>query len=90
MPSPISLASVGYLGGGGGPITLVMPGAKPETIIKTVVRTVYVDRPSPFQIPATEANGGIVMVDGLPITPEVAGVVSGFRQGMRGNRGERI
>ena len=40
----------GEFAGGGGPITRVMQGAEPETIIKTVVRTVYVDRPAASQI----------------------------------------
>lgn len=65
--------------GDGAPFPIVrriVEQSPPETIIKTVVRTVYVDRPSRFQIPATEENGGLVMVDGLPITPEAAGVVS--------------
>uniref|UniRef100_UPI0028C4FA02 hypothetical protein n=1 Tax=Accumulibacter sp. TaxID=2053492 RepID=UPI0028C4FA02 len=62
----------GEFAGGGGPITRVMQGAEPETIIKTVIKTVYVDRPAASPTP----GDGLVMIDGIQITPEAAVIVA--------------
>jgi hypothetical protein len=68
MPDPVSLASVGLLGGGWLGHSRTVTVKEPEQIIRTVVRTVYVDRPVTGKNKATAIE--YVTIDGLPIPAE--------------------